>query len=149
MGCSYCINSFLPDNSSLGTDGLTLVKSMFGGVDLVLCIFNCGVSLDVCLEVTISGVVTVVVAVFNVKSCSHDVSTTNEAGRRILSLLDIRSSSRVVSITNGDGCFGLGTRCIEKDAVEVNRRGDTSQLLVLALSQEKQMRLSVATEKLP
>ena len=109
---------------------------MFGGVDFVLWIFSCGVSLDVGLEVTISGVVTVVVAVFNVKSCSGDASTTNEAGRRILPLLDTRSSSRVVSITNGDGCFGLGTRFIEKDAVDVNRRGDTSQLLVLALSQK-------------
>ena len=133
----------------MGTDGLTLVKSIFGGVDFVLCIFNCEVSLDVCLEVTISGVVTVVVDVFNVKSCSGDVSITNEAGRRILSLLETISSSRVVSITNGDGCFGLGTRCIEKDAVEVNRRGDTSQLLVLALSQKKQMGLSKATKKLP
>ena len=130
-------DNVIPDNSNLGTDGLTLVKSIFGGVDFVLCIFNCEVSLDVCLEVTISGVVTVVVAVFNVKSCSGDVSITSEAGRRILSLLETISSSRVVSITNGDGCFGLGTRCIEKDAVEVNRRGDTSQLLVLALSQKK------------
>ena len=39
------------------------------------------------------------------------------------------------SRTSGDGCLGLGTRVVVKEA-DKKRRGETSQLLVLALERK-------------